>query len=175
MEAIFSVSRDLIAHITKACIQSTTYKEECYKLARFIAKIALLIAECELLVAEDSSSSFASGERLFLTMQSINAALECAKQLVSQLSHSSQGASVWPLEDAAEFQSCAVELFSAIDKLNVFLQEESIAPADVKQDVASVHQQLKYLTFTMQELESTEAEENERFQELHPFNRKKST
>ncbi|PSC70659.1 hypothetical protein C2E20_5801 isoform B [Micractinium conductrix] len=100
---------------------------------------------------------------VFLAVDATVNALRQAEQLVVQCA-GTKPSSIWPLEDAVEFQAVAAELQSAAAGLAAL---GSRLPADVAQDAAHVYRQFMDLSFTEGELSETEELELERVQQQH--------
>lgn len=55
MEALFDTCKQLLADITRCCLASEVYSEECLKMAKYVAKCALVLSEVELRMHEEQS------------------------------------------------------------------------------------------------------------------------
>lgn len=111
MQAILGQCRDAVAEIGRGCATTEVCKEECLKLGRFVAKVALILAELELQLHADDSLT--NSEALFLALEATAAALTQAASLVRQCA-ATTAARIWPLEDSIEFQSVGLALLESI-------------------------------------------------------------
>lgn len=111
MQAVFEAAKVSVAETCQAVRSTEVYKEECLKLGRYVSKVTLILAELELMLSSDES--LLGSESMFLAAEAVLAALQQAQSLVKQCC-STSAARIWPLEDAIEFQSVALELYNAI-------------------------------------------------------------
>jgi len=80
-----------------------------------VAKVALLLSEIELQSHIDESLK--GNEAVFLAGEALCAALQQAESLARQCAETKGKARIWPLEDAVEFQSVALELLNAVSSM----------------------------------------------------------
>jgi len=155
MEGLFAAAAQFSTGFAILSQNAKVYRDEVFKLARYVAKLSFILSELELLTSE--SQSHRGDHALFLALDASVQALKTSTELVSQFCQRKQHAAtgVWPLEDASEFQSVAGELYNAITKF----QDIQDLPADVVQDIDHVERQLKNLSFTIAELEETDEEQ----------------
>lgn len=111
MQAIFEACKVSVLQTTQACSTTKVYKEECLKLGRYVAKVALLMAELELWMIDDDL--LRGSQSLFLAGEAVVGAIQQAEDLARQCVDTG-AARIWPMEDAIEFQSVAVELLDAV-------------------------------------------------------------
>ncbi|KAL4451336.1 hypothetical protein ABPG77_009408 [Micractinium sp. CCAP 211/92] len=159
MEGLVDAARQAITATVDAALVSGVCQEECGRLARYCLKMGLVLGELQLLMR--GNEDLRGSKTVFLAMDSTASALRQAEQLVTQCA-GTQPSSIWPLEDAVEFQGVAAELRSAaagLAALGVRL------PQDVAQDAAHVYRQFMELSFTEHQLSETEEAELERVQQ----------
>lgn len=160
MQAVFEASKAAVFATTQACSATKVYREECLKLGRYVAKVALVLAEIELTMHEDES--LRGSEALFMAGDATVNALQQAQDLTRQCADSDP-ARIWPMEDAVEFQSVSLELLEAMTKLSAL--SDSL-PEDIIADARHFCSQLQKLKFTTAELEQSEQVELEEEQSV---------
>ena len=155
MEGLFAAAAQFSTGFAILSQNAKVYRDEVFKLARYVAKLSFILSELELFISE--SQSHRGDHALFLALDASVQALKTATELVSQFCQRKQHAAtgVWPVEDASEFQSVAGELYNAITKF----QDIADLPVDVVEDIDHVFRQLKNLSFTIAELEETDEEQ----------------
>ncbi|KAL4420750.1 hypothetical protein ABPG75_010406 [Micractinium tetrahymenae] len=159
MEGLVEAARQAIAATVDAALVSGVCQEECERLARYCLKLGLLLGELQLLMR--GNEGLRGSKTVFLAVDATANALRQAEQLATQCA-GTRPSSIWPLEDAVEFQGVVAELRSAaagLASLGVRL------PQDVAQDAAHVYRQFLDLSFTEHELSETEEVELERVQQ----------
>ena len=158
MQGVFDACKLAILGTSKACVASKVYQEESLKLGRFVGKAALVLSELELQLHADDS--LRGSQEVFLVAEAFCGAFQGAESLMRQVGQTG-AARIWPLEDAVEFQSVALELYNAVSRLD---DSNIPLPDDVVEDVRHVRAHLKALTFTEEELEESEAAELQQVQ-----------
>ena len=113
MEALFEAARGTVAAFAQSAKESAVYKEELNKLTRFVSKVSLLMAELELQLQIEQP--LRGSESMFLGAEAVLDSLKQAEALARQCK-SSSAAIIWPLEDAVEFQSVALEMRNAVSR-----------------------------------------------------------
>eukprot|EP00887_Chlorella_sp_A99_P007340 scaffold2.g7340.t1 len=112
MEALFAACSQSVGSLVSAALSTEVYAKECTTLARYASKLALLLSEIELIMRLEAYEDLRGSKALFLGLEAIVSALQQAEQLGRQCSRTAPG-SVWPLEDAVEFQAAGQELLNA--------------------------------------------------------------
>ena len=118
MQAVFDSAKISVAETCQGVRSTEVYKEECLKLGRYVSKVTLILAELELMLHGDES--LRGSEGMFLAVEAVLTALQQAQSLVKQCCSTSAGR-IWPLEDAVEFQSVAIELLNAVSSKLCFM------------------------------------------------------
>ncbi|KAI7836011.1 hypothetical protein COHA_010095 [Chlorella ohadii] len=150
MEGTVDAGRQAVNAIVQNALETAQAKDECLRLARYCVRLELVLVELQLL--QRSNEALRGSKTVFLAIDAAVSALRQAEQLVSQCA-ATNPSSIWPLEDAVEFQGVAAELRSAAAGLAAL--GGRLTP-DVQQDAAHVYQQLMGLSFTEDELSETE-------------------
>lgn len=114
MEGVFAACKESASQIASMCIRTRAYKEEAIRLGRYVAKLALVLTELSLHMQLDDS--LRGSESLFLAGEKASTVLQQAEELLRQCVNTSTSAAIWPMEDAAEFQSAATELSEAANR-----------------------------------------------------------
>ncbi|KAL4525450.1 hypothetical protein Ndes2437A_g03911 [Nannochloris sp. 'desiccata'] len=153
MQALFEAAKESVQEISKGSLESPVYKEECLKLGRYVSKVTLILAELELQLYADES--LRGSEDMFIAVEAVLQGLQQAASLVQQCSSTSAGR-IWPMEDAVEFQSVALELLNAMEKV---ASAHYTVPEDLQEDIEHFLRQLQKLNFTEAELEESAADE----------------
>ncbi|PRW20217.1 hypothetical protein C2E21_9130 [Chlorella sorokiniana] len=161
MEGTVDAGRQAVTAIVKHALETAQAKDECLRLARYCVRLELVLVELQLL--QRSNEALRGSKTVFLAIDAAVSALRQAEQLVAQCA-ATNPSSIWPLEDAVEFQGVAAELRSAAAGLAAL--GGRLSP-DVQQDAAHVYQQLMGLSFTEDELSETEELELERVQHIN--------
>ncbi|KAL4857570.1 hypothetical protein ACK3TF_002420 [Chlorella vulgaris] len=149
MEGMVSAAGACVASIVHSCLNQAP-RGETLRLSRFASKLGLLITETSLCLR--SNEALRGSKALFMAVDATVSALRQAEQLMLQCA-ATDPSSIWPLEDAVDFQSVAAEMRSAAGSLAALGER---LPRDVRQDAAHFYRQLLNLNFTEEDLEDTE-------------------
>ena len=77
MEALFSAAREAVTGIVGRSVATHQYKPECLKLARYTSKVALVLAEIELVMAGEEDAEMAGAWARILACQAAADAAAC--------------------------------------------------------------------------------------------------
>jgi len=153
MEALFEAAKESVQQISKGSRETPVYKVECLKLGRYVSKVTLILAELELQLYADES--LRGSEKMFIAVEAVLQALQQAASLV-QLCSSTSAGKIWPMEDAVAFQSVALELLNAMEKV---ASAHYTFPEDLQEDMEHFSRQLQKLKFSEAELEASALDE----------------